>query len=115
SAEGAVELMPRASQPLRIPWAVTFGKPPRAALSEMALSSSSFKPSDTTPAVLSLRAGSLLQTPAGPQVQPVARLDFELWQGKEPPGPPPPPRPLLPGPTALRLPRPTPPGHAPPP
>ncbi|HKD32291.1 MAG TPA: S8 family serine peptidase [Gaiellaceae bacterium] len=83
SAEGAVELMPRASQPLRIPWAVTFGKPPRAALSEMALSSSSFKPSDTTPAVLSLRAGSLLQTPAGPQVQPVARLDFELWQGKE--------------------------------
>jgi len=83
SAEGAVELMPRASEPLRIPWAVTFGTPPRAALSEIALSSSSFKPSDTTPAVLSLRAGSLLQTPAGPQVQPVARLDFELWQGKE--------------------------------
>jgi hypothetical protein len=83
SAEGAVELMPRASQPLRIPWAVTFGTPPRAALSEIALSSSSFKPSDTTPAVLSLRAGSLVQTPAGPQVQPVARLDFELWQGKE--------------------------------
>jgi minor extracellular serine protease Vpr len=83
TAEGAVELLPRASQPLRIPWAITFGKSAHATLSEVALSSSSFKPSDTTPAVLSLRAGSLLQTPTGPQVQPVARLDFELWRGKE--------------------------------
>ena len=83
SAEGAVLLLPRGSQPVRIPWAITFGKPARAALSEIALSASSFKPSDTTPAVLSLRAGSLLQTPAGPDVQPVARLDFELWRGKQ--------------------------------
>jgi minor extracellular serine protease Vpr len=83
TAEGAVELLPRASQPLRIPWAITFGKSAHATLSEVALSSSSFKPSDTTPAVLSLRAGSLLQTATGPQVQPVARLDFELWRGKE--------------------------------
>jgi hypothetical protein len=83
SAEGSVVLLPRASQPVRVPWAITFGKPPRAALSEIALSTTSFKPSDTTPAVLSLRAGSLLQTPVGPQVQPVARLDFELWRGKK--------------------------------
>ena len=83
SAEGTVMLLPRASQPLRVPWAITFGRPERPALSEIALSASSFKPSDTTPAVLSLRAGSLLQTPAGPQVQPLARLDFELWRGKQ--------------------------------
>lgn len=83
SAEGAVVLEPRASQPVRVPWAVTFGQPERAALSEIALSATSFEPSDTTPAVLSLRAGSLLQTPAGPQVRPVARLDFELWRGKQ--------------------------------
>jgi hypothetical protein len=83
SAEGAVMLLPRASQPLRIPWAITFGKPERAQLSEIALSASSFKPSDLTPAVLSLRAGSVLQTPSGPQVEPVARLDFVLWRGKE--------------------------------
>jgi subtilisin family serine protease len=83
SADGAVMLLPRASQPLRIPWAITFGKPERAMLSQIALSATSFPPSDTTPAVLSLRAGSLLQTPAGPQVQPVARLDVELWRGKE--------------------------------
>ena len=83
SAEGAVLLLPRGSQPLRIPWAITFGKPERAALSEIALSASSFKPSDTLPAVLSLRAGNLLQTPAGTRVEPVARLDFELWRGKQ--------------------------------
>jgi minor extracellular serine protease Vpr len=83
AAEGAVMLEPRASQPLRVPWAITFGAPARAPLSEVALSATGFKPSDTTPAVLSLRAGSLLQTPAGPQVEPVARLDFELWRGKE--------------------------------
>ncbi|HEY6835750.1 MAG TPA: S8 family serine peptidase [Gaiellaceae bacterium] len=83
TAEGAVELLPRASQPLRIPWAITFGKPARATLSEIALSATSFKPSDALPAVLSFRAGSILQTPVGPQVQPVARLDFELWHGRE--------------------------------
>src|SRR5690242_3532803 len=43
SAEGSVVLTPRASQPLRIPWAITFGKPARAALSEVALSADSFK------------------------------------------------------------------------
>ena len=83
SAEGSVVLTPRASQPLRVPWAITFGKPARAALSEVALSADSFKPSVTTPVVLSLRTGSLLQTPTGTQVQPVARLDFELWHGKK--------------------------------
>ena len=83
SAEGAVLLLPRASQPIRVPWAITFGKPARAVLSQIALSASTFRPSDTFPPVLSLRAGSLLQTPAGPQVQPVARLDVELWRGKE--------------------------------
>jgi subtilisin family serine protease len=83
SAEGSVVLTPRASQPLHIPWAITFGKPARAALSEIALEPNSFKPSVPTPAVLSLRTGTLLQTPTGPQVQPVARLDFELWHGKK--------------------------------
>jgi hypothetical protein len=33
--------------------------------------------------VLSLRAGSLVQSPAGPEVRPVARLDVELWRGKQ--------------------------------
>ena len=83
AAEGAVVVRPRSSQPLRVPWAITFGKPMRAALSKVALSVTEFRPSDTTPAVLSFRAGSLVQSPEGPEVQPVARLDVELWRGKQ--------------------------------
>ena len=83
AAEGAVVLLPRGSPPLRVPWAITFGRPLRAALSRVALSASTFRPSDTTPAVLSLRAGGLVQSPAGPEVRPVARLDVELWRGRE--------------------------------
>jgi hypothetical protein len=82
TAEGAIVLLPRGSQPLRVPWAITFGKPMRAELSGVALSASTFRPSDSTPAVLSLRAGRLVQSPTGPQVQPLARLDVELWRGK---------------------------------
>ncbi|HTS73648.1 MAG TPA: S8 family serine peptidase [Gaiellaceae bacterium] len=83
SAEGAVVLQPRGSGPLRVPWAITFGRPARDLLSAVALSATSFKPSDTLPAVLSFRAGSLSQDLAGPQVQPLARLDVELWRGGE--------------------------------
>jgi hypothetical protein len=80
SAEGAILLTPRGGTPLRVPWAITFGRPAQALLSGIALSAVSFRPSDTTPAVLSLRAGSLVQYPTGPQVRPVARLDVELWR-----------------------------------
>ncbi len=83
SAEGAVELLPRGSTPLRVPWAITFGASGRPLLSAVALSSSAFRPSDTTPAVLSLRAGGLTQEPTGLQVEPLARLDVELWRGGE--------------------------------
>jgi hypothetical protein len=71
----------RGGGPLRIPWAITFGRPARGLLSSIALSSSAFVPSDTTPAVLSLRAGSLVQAATGPQVEPLARLDVELRHG----------------------------------
>jgi minor extracellular serine protease Vpr len=81
SAEGAILLIPRGNAPLRVPWAITFGRPARGLLSGVALSAQAFRPSDTTPAVLSLRAGSLVQDPTGPQVRPVARLDVELWRG----------------------------------
>ena len=83
SAEGAVVLRPRGSAPLRVPWAITFGRPGHSLLSAVALSATSFKPSDTLPAVLSFQAGSVSQDLAGPQVQPLARLDVELWRGGE--------------------------------
>jgi hypothetical protein len=83
SAEGTVLLIARGAGPLKIPWAITFGSPSTRLISEVGLSASAFKPSDTTPAVLSLRAGSLLETPTGAQVQPLARLDVELWRGRK--------------------------------
>ena len=83
SAEGAILLKPRGSAQIRVPWAITFGRPPGNLLSAVALSALAFRPSDTNPAVLSLRAGSLVQDPTGPQIRPVARLDVELWHGGE--------------------------------
>jgi subtilase family protein len=83
SAEGAVLLVARGAGPLKVPWAITFGRPQQGLISAIALSASSFKPSDTTPAVLSLRDGLVLPPAAGAQVQPVSRLDVELWRGKQ--------------------------------
>src|SRR5262249_17925636 len=45
SAEGAVLLVPRGSDPLRLPWAITFGPPQRALISSVALSETAFTPS----------------------------------------------------------------------
>ena len=81
SAEGSILLIARGAGPLRVPWEITFGASPRRLISGVALSATAFKPSDTTPAVLSLRAGSLVQTATGPQVEPIRRLDVELWRG----------------------------------
>ena len=83
SAEGAVLLIARGAGPLKLPWVVTFGPTPSDLISEIGLSSSAFKPSDTTPAVLSLRAGNVLQAPAGTQVEPLVRLDVELWRDRK--------------------------------
>jgi subtilisin family serine protease len=83
SAEGAILLIPRGGVPIRVPWAILFGRPPQELLSDVALSASAFRPSDTTPAVLSLRAGSLAQDPTGAEVRPVARLDVILLRGRE--------------------------------
>jgi hypothetical protein len=81
SAEGSILLVARGAGPLRVPWEITFGPPPRRLISAVALSATAFKPSDTTPAVLSLRLGSVVEAATGPQVQPVRRLDVELWRG----------------------------------
>ena len=83
SAEGAIFLIPRGGAPIRVPWAILFGRPPQGLLSAVALSASAFRPSDTTPAVLTLRAGSVVQNPTGAEVRPVARLDVILLRGGE--------------------------------
>jgi subtilisin family serine protease len=81
SAEGAVLAIARGAGSLKVPWAITFGGQARSLISSVALSASAFTPSDTTPAVLTLRAGSLVEALTGPQVEPLARLDVELWHG----------------------------------
>jgi minor extracellular serine protease Vpr len=81
SAEGSVLLIARGAGPLRVPWEITYGPPPRRLIAAVGLSATAFKPSDTTPAVLSLRAGRVVEAATGPQVQPVRRLDVELWRG----------------------------------
>jgi hypothetical protein len=83
SAEGAVLLVPRGAGVLKVPWAITFGPPADTLISSVALSSSSFTPSDITPAVLSLQAGLVDVVPSGTEVHPLTRLDVELWQGKK--------------------------------
>jgi minor extracellular serine protease Vpr len=82
SAEGSVLFVARGAGPLKVPWAITYGEPPQSLISSVALSATSFKPSDTTPAVLSLQAGLVRQGPAGAEVHPVSRLDVELWRAK---------------------------------
>jgi hypothetical protein len=83
SAEGSVLLIARGAGPLKLPWAITFGSASEPLISAVALSASAFKPSDTTPTVLSLQAGLVVAAPTGAQVHPVSRLDVELWRGRE--------------------------------
>lgn len=82
STEGTVVLVARGAGPLKLPWAITFGRPPENLISGVALSAPAFRPSDTTPAVLSLAAGLVVPSPTGPQVHPLAKLDVELWRGR---------------------------------
>ncbi|TMM02623.1 MAG: hypothetical protein E6G02_11045 [Actinobacteria bacterium] len=77
-AEGAIQIGSRSTLPLRVPWAIPFGRDTGPLLSDLSLSKKSFKPSDTTPAVLSFRAGALKPGPSGTEVQPVGRLDMVL-------------------------------------
>ena len=65
---------------LSIPWAVALVPSRQRLLADVQLSVKAFHPSDNAPAVVSLRAGSLGSTGGRAQVQPVERLDVELWQ-----------------------------------
>jgi len=78
AAEGTMEIGSRSTLPLRVPWVIPFGRDRAPLLSAVGLSKKSFKPSDTTPAVLSFRAGGLAPGEEGAQVQPVGRLDMLL-------------------------------------
>ena len=83
AASGVITVTTVAGVPIHVPWAVVL-RPARALLGPLTLSRPSFKPSESNPAVVVVRAGRVYHTAEGNTVVPVLRLDVELWteQGK---------------------------------
>ena len=75
---GVLQLTPAGGQALRIPWVVPSEPPAGTLLPHAGLDDTSFSPSDVTPAVLAVQLGRL-DTGAGLQIEPVARLDVLLY------------------------------------
>jgi subtilisin family serine protease len=79
----ALELRAGGGAPVKIPWTIMLGPPPRGLLGGVRLSIDRFRPSDSAPALLELRAGRLVDRPGLSEVLPVSHLDLELWRGEK--------------------------------
>jgi hypothetical protein len=77
--DGVLQVAPDGSEPLRIPWALGFRGEEGSLLQRVAIDRPSFKPSDTSPAVLTVQAGTVDTAGGGLQIQPVSRLDILLY------------------------------------
>jgi minor extracellular serine protease Vpr len=75
---GAIQIAPVGSETMRVPWALGFRHYSANLLPHVALSDSSFKASDTSPAVLTVQAGNVVRDD-GVQIRPVSRLDVLLY------------------------------------
>lgn len=74
---GVIRLAHEGGQALRLPFAIDFGPASGPLLSKIALSQSTFAPSDVSPAVLDLQIGRITTT--GPlEIQPVSKLEIVL-------------------------------------
>ncbi|MEX0674355.1 MAG: S8 family serine peptidase [Gaiellaceae bacterium] len=78
-AEGTLLVRPAAGVPLRVPFAVAFGPERTALLGTVRLSERAFEPSETRPAILTVRAGSVRTVGGVDEIEPLSRLDVELW------------------------------------
>ena len=67
----------------RVPWTLTLGARERGLLGGVRLSTDRFRPSDSAPALLELRAGRLVEARGRREVLPLSHLDLELWRGGE--------------------------------
>ena len=76
---GSVRLETNAGGRLAVPWSVALPVPEAELLGAVQLSVESFQASDQAPAVLSVRAGGVTSLAGKRQLQPLARLDVELW------------------------------------
>jgi subtilisin family serine protease len=77
--DGVLQVAAAGSEPLRIPWALGFRDEQGSLLRQVAIDRPSFEPSDTTPAVLTVQAGTVVTAGGGLQIQPVSRLDILLY------------------------------------
>ena len=77
-ATGAIQVAAAGSQTLRVPWALAFHPPAADLLPHVALNDTSFKPSDTSPALLTIQVGDVVQD-GRLQIVPVSRLDLQLY------------------------------------
>lgn len=84
AAYGTLIVTPVGGFSVRVPWTVVLASGHNL-IYAVRLSRKTFKPSASVPAVLEFRAGSVVHTPQGDEVQPLIRLDVELWNaaGKE--------------------------------
>jgi hypothetical protein len=78
SVDGVIRFTPDGGQPLRVPWALAFSRPHDSLLPHVTIDHASFAPSDSAPAILTVRAGAV-STSGGVQVEPVSRLDILLY------------------------------------
>jgi subtilisin family serine protease len=77
---GNLLVSPVGSETLHIPWALVFRQSEVSLLSNVSLSDSSFAPSDTSPAILTVQAGALVESGGGTvEIRPVSRLDVLLY------------------------------------
>jgi subtilisin family serine protease len=77
--EGLFVATPAAGGEVHVPWTILFGSRATPGLDAVRLSTHSFRPSDAAPALLSFVAGSVPRVAGRAAVQPLARLDLELW------------------------------------
>ena len=75
---GTIRVSAAGSQPLHIPWALQFKHETPNLLEHVSLDSTSFTPSDTAPALLTVQAGAAIRD-KGVQIEAVSRLDVLLY------------------------------------
>jgi hypothetical protein len=77
--EGLFVATPAAGGEVHVPWTILFGSRVEPGLTAVRLSVHSFQPSDAAPSLLSFVAGSVPRASGRAAVQPLSRLDLELW------------------------------------
>jgi hypothetical protein len=76
---GTVDVTASGGDTTRASLSLTFGRAGGSLLGGAQLSARVFRPSDTKPAVLTLAVGRVRQAAVHPQLQPVSRLDLQLF------------------------------------